>query len=61
MFRLLVLCVVIVLLGAVLAPSFRLALAWVLALLSLLMLGALARSAFSKRRGHRSPAALGRA
>jgi hypothetical protein len=50
MFRLLIVCSVIVVLGAIFAPSFRVALAWVLAFLSLLLLGDLVRGSFAKRR-----------
>jgi hypothetical protein len=50
MFRLLVLCVVVVALGVAFAPNFRVALSWVLAFLSLLMLGDLVVSSLAKRR-----------
>jgi hypothetical protein len=55
LFRLLVFAVVVVVLGAVFAPSFRVALAWVLAFLSLLMLGDLLRGSFAQQRRSSSP------
>ena len=50
MIRLLILCLIVVALGAALAPSLRVALAWALAFLTLLMLGDLIRSSFAKHR-----------
>ena len=61
MLRLLVLCALVVALGAVFAPSFRVALSWVLAFLSLLMLGDLVLSSLAKRRRHGARSASHRA
>jgi len=55
MIRFLALLLVVLALGAVFAPGFREALGWVLAFLSLLMLGSLVRNSFAKLRQHWCP------
>ena len=61
MFRLLILCMVVVVIGAIVAPSFRVALGWVLAFLSLLLLGDLILSSVARRRRKRGTMASPRA
>ena len=61
MFRLLALVLLVVAIGAVVAPGLREGLGWVLAFLSLLMLGDLARSSFTKRRRQGASSASPRA
>ena len=61
MLRLIALVLLVLAIGAFVAPGLREALGWVLAFLSLLMLGDLARSSFSKRRRQGATSASHRA